>query len=90
MKAIIKNILILSKGYLSPQNRYNNNNLYIKKNYNKSKSLKYTNNNYNKIFIRDEIDKRIDKFMKKNEKINYDYFSNQKNKNLTKKLNLNF
>jgi len=84
------NILILSKGYLSPQNRYNNNNLYINKNYNKSKSLKYTNNNYNKIYIRDERDKIIDKFMKKNEKINNDYFSNQKNKNIIKKLNLNF
>ena len=92
------NILILSKGYLSLQNnniysyenRYNNNNLYINKNYNKSKSLKYTNNNYNKIYIRDDRDKIIDKFMKKNEKINNDYFSNQKNKNIIKKLNLNF
>ena len=92
------NILSLSKGYLSSknnninlsQNRYDNNNSYINRNYIKSKSLKTPNNNYNKIYIKDERDRIIDKFMKNNEKTNNEYFSNQQKKNIAKKLNLNF
>ena len=92
------NILSLSKGYLSSknnninlsQNRYDNNNSYINRNYIKSKSLKSPNNNYNKIYIKDERDKIIDKFMNKNGGNKKNYFSNNQKNNGTKSLNFNF
>lgn len=100
-KNLVNNrFLNLSKENLNPKNNnilwYNELSSYhrfknyssINNNYKKPKSLKYSYDK-SKIFIKDQNDKIIDKFMNKNALNNNEYFSNQK-KNNSKKLNLNF
>ena len=82
-----KNNNVLSMNNLNSYNKntnFSNNYQYIK-----PQSFKSSKNN-SKIYIKDERDKIIDKFMNKNGGNQKNYFSNHQKNNGTKSLNFNF